>query len=140
MEICKALLDYPSKKLLDNEYVGKLLEACDNDRNTPLHLAAKANNKEIFKCLLESGRNLKNFSSKEEKKNDTYGITEPSNRTGRTPLLECAKHNRKSFIEEILATKNNSRTWGKTLDLLKDEDQMTCFHLACGQGKYETYS
>jgi ankyrin repeat protein len=100
-----------------------LLQACDNEKNTPLHLAARANNEEIFKCLLESGRNLKNSNSNEG-----------------TPLLECAKYNRKSFIEELLPTKDNSRKWKKTLDQLRDEDRMTCLHLACNQGKHETYS
>jgi ankyrin repeat protein len=117
-----------------------LLQACDNEKNTPLHLAARANNEEIFKCLIESGRNLKNSNSNEGKKNDMYGITEPLNRNERTPLLECAKYNRKSFIEELLPTKDNSRKWKKTLDQLRDEDRMTCLHLACNQGKHETYS
>jgi ankyrin repeat protein len=153
LEICKALLlDNPSKGLLGNHDVEKLLQACDNEKNTPLHLAARANNEEIFKCLLESGRNLnnsnsngeknnlKNSNSNEGKKNDMYGITEPLNRNERTPLLECAKYNRKSFIEELLPTKDNSRKWKKTLDQLRDEDRMTCLHLACNQGKHETYS
>jgi ankyrin repeat protein len=117
-----------------------LLQACDNEKNTPLHLAARANNEEIFKCLIESGRNLKNSNSNEGKKNDMYGITEPLNRNERTPLLECAKYNRQSFIEELLPTKDNSRKWKKTLDQLRDEDRMTCLHLACNQGKHETYS
>jgi ankyrin repeat protein len=141
LEICKALLlGYPSKNFLDNQYVEQLLQACDHDKNTPLHLAARANNKEIFKCLLESGRNLKNANSNEGKNNDMYGITEPLNRTGQTPLLECAKYGRMSFIEEVLPTKDNSRKWKTELDRLRDEDRMTCLHLACNQGKHETSS
>ncbi|CAF1218928.1 unnamed protein product [Didymodactylos carnosus] len=135
LEICKALLlDYPSKKLLDDDNVKQLLQACDNEKNTPLHLAVKANNTEIFKCLLESCRNMKNTNPDEEKKKATYGITEPRNRSGRTPLLECAKHNCTSFIEEILSTKDNSRKWKTVLDhQLSDQDRMTCLHLACSQ-------
>ncbi len=140
MEICKALLlDNPSNRLLDNQDVENLLHACDNEKNTPLHLAARANNKDIFTCLLESGRNLKNSNSSEEKKNYMYGITEPRNRNEQTPLLECAKYNRKSFIEEVLSTKDNLRQWKKALDELRDEDRMTCLHLACNKGKHETY-
>jgi ankyrin repeat protein len=140
LEICKSLLsDDSSKKLLDKSDVAKLLQACDNEKNTPLHLAAKANNKDIFHILLESGRHLKNPHSNEEKENNMYGIITPCNRTGRTPLLECAKHNRVSFMEELL-TKDKSSKWKTVLDVLRDEDRMTCLHLACSEGKHETSS
>ncbi|CAF3912362.1 unnamed protein product [Rotaria sp. Silwood1] len=67
-----------------------------------------------------------------------YGITEPRNRIRRTPLLECAKFNRVSFIKEILPAEGDSGEQKKLLDDLKDENGMTCLHLACNQGNLAT--
>ena len=116
-----------------------MIEAPDNDKHTPLHLAARTNNEGIFRCLLKTGRQLSVSTSDKEGENDIYGITKPCNRLGQTPLFECAKYNRISFMEELLSTKDNSIKWKKTLDLLKDQNRMTCLHLACNHGKYETY-
>jgi ankyrin repeat protein len=142
LEICKALLlDDQSKKSPDKPDVAELLQGCDNEKNTPLHLAAKAGNNAIFDILLKSGKNLKKSNSNNANENDIYGITIPRNRTGRTPLLECAKYNRVSFMEELLPiTKDNPSQWKKKLDSLRDNDRMTCLHLACSLGKCETCS
>lgn len=141
MEICKTLLlDYPSKKLLDSQDVAHLLEAHDNEKNTPLHIAARMNNKSIFKCLLKEGNKLKNYNTNKRNEDYVYGVTVPLNRIGRTPLHECAKYNRKSFIELLLPRNDNLRIWETKLNTCKDDDQMTCLHLASSQGKHETYS
>ena len=142
MKICESLF---SNGKLD---VAKLLQACDNEKNTPLHLAAKADNQNIFNFLLDCGRKkLEKSNSNEGKQNDIYGITTPRNRTGRTPLLECAKYNRVSFVRKLLMedepiesrpTEFKLIKWKTEFDQLRDEDRMTCLHLACRAGKCET--
>lgn len=166
MEICQSLLfDYPLKKLPDSQDVEDLLEACDNEKNTPLHtvakmnnenpfrclleaednekntplhIAAKMNNKNLFGCLLKEGRKLKN--PKVNEKDSAYGVTTPVNRIGQTPLHLCAKHNRKEFIELLLTENEKLTVWTTKLNACKDDDQMTCLHLASSQGKCHTYS
>jgi ankyrin repeat protein len=113
---------------LSDEQRKKLLETGDNDKNTPLHLAAKYGNVDVFLCLLDHGRPM--FGP-------TYGLTEPVNRTNRSSLHECAKYNRLSLIKALLPL---PRHFYKTqlLDTIKDEDEMTSVHFACRQGKHKS--
>ncbi|CAF1492509.1 unnamed protein product [Adineta steineri] len=114
-----------------------LLQAGDSDKNTPLHIAARMKNEEIFEYLLKRGRELKISSSKGKEENNIYGVTEPRNWLGQTPLFECAKYNRKSFMEKLLSEQPNSSKWTKILDQLKDQNQMTCLHIACYNGSLD---
>lgn len=126
---------------MDYEHVKQLLHAGDNEKNTPLHLAARTNNKDIFQCLLDAGRKLENSNANGKEKDYLYRVTAPRNQTGRTPLHECALYNRTSFIEELLSPKkDDARERKKQLDTSKDDNQMTCLHLACSKGKHTTYS
>jgi ankyrin repeat protein len=110
---------------LNNEQRKNLLMAGDNNKNTALHLAAKYGNVDVFLCLLEHGRKMID---------PKYGLNVPRNRTHRSPLHECAKHNHLPLIEALLQLPREiDRT--QWLDTIKDEDQMTCVHFACRQGK-----
>ena len=132
LEICKLLL-LPTKAGQSlSEEQRTLLNAGDNDKNTPLHLAAKYGSMDVFFYLLEQGRQLNDQKSPTE----NYGITEPLNRTDRSPLLECAKHNRLSFIRKWLPSSNVSTKL--LLENTKDQDQMKCIHLACRYGKHRS--
>ncbi|CAF3701144.1 unnamed protein product [Adineta steineri] len=133
LEICHTILS------LDSEYVKKLLQAVDNDKNTPLHLAARMKNEDIFKRLLECGGNLNCSNLKDEKEDYIYGVTVPRNWLEQTPLFECAKYNRTSFMEKLLLPREaNSSKWKQILDQLKDENQNTCLHIACTNGNMDT--
>ncbi|CAF1286521.1 unnamed protein product [Adineta steineri] len=114
-----------------------LLQAGDSDKNTPLHTAARMKNQEIFEYLLKRGRELKISSSKGKEENNIYGVTEPRNWLGQTPLFECAEYNRKSFMEKLLSEQPNSIKWTKILDQLKDQNQRTCLHIACYNGSLD---
>ncbi|UJR19978.1 hypothetical protein I4U23_023112 [Adineta vaga] len=131
LEICKTLLS------LNSPYVEILFQAGDNDKNTPLHLAARKDNKEVFTYLLKHGKKLKHPNLKDDKEDNMYGITEPHNCRGRTPLFECAEYNHISLMEELLSTDANSKTWKETLDQLKDENKITCLHIACNKGSLD---
>ncbi|CAF1494512.1 unnamed protein product [Adineta steineri] len=114
-----------------------LLQAGDSDKNTPLHIAARMKNGEIFEYLLKRGRELKTSSSEGKEEKKVYGVDEPRNWLGQTPLFECAKYNRKSFMEKLLSEQPNSSKWTKILDQLKDQNQMTCLHIACYNGSLD---
>ena len=64
-----------------------------------------------------------------------YGLTEPRNRTDRSPLIECGKNNRLQIIKKLLEQKPRSEL-KKLLDTTRDEDQMTCLHFASIEGKH----
>ncbi|CAF3996479.1 unnamed protein product [Adineta steineri] len=132
LEICHTILS------LDSKRVKKLLEAVDNDKNTPLHLAARMKSEDIFDRLLECGGNLNCSNLKDKKEDYIYGVTVPRNWLEQTPLFECAKYNRKSFMEKLLLPREaNSSKWKQILDRLKDENQNTCLHIACNNGNLE---
>jgi ankyrin repeat protein len=120
---------------LDDEKRKKLLTACDNDKNTPLHLAAKYGNADVFVYLLEHARKM--IDPKYDLIGPKYGLTVPRNRTDRSALHECAKHNRLSLIQALLQLPREiDRT--ELLDTIKDEDQMTAVHFACREGKHKS--
>jgi ankyrin repeat protein len=106
-----------------------LLKAGDNDQNTPLHLAAKYGNVDVFLCLMTHGRKMIDLN---------YGFIEPHNRTGRSPLHECAKHNRFSLIKALLQLPRETNSTHLLDAEIVDEDQMTCVHFACRQGKHKS--
>ncbi|CAF0926128.1 unnamed protein product [Adineta steineri] len=136
LEICETILELKLER--DPDYVEKLLQAGDVDKNTPLHLAARMKNEEIFERLLDHGRKLKCSNLESEKENCMYGIIEPRNRLGQTPLFECAKYNRKSFMEKLLLPRQaKPGEWKRTLDRLIDENRQTCLHIACYNGNLE---
>ncbi|CAF4113532.1 unnamed protein product, partial [Adineta steineri] len=130
LEICDTILEFKPER--DPDYVKELLEAVDNDKNTPLHLAARMKSEDIFDCLLECGGNLNCSNLKDKKEDYIYGVTVPRNWLEQTPLFECAKYSRKSFMEKLLLPREaNSSKWKQILDRLKDENQNTCLHIAC---------
>ncbi|CAF3342979.1 unnamed protein product, partial [Rotaria sp. Silwood2] len=127
-----------SEGKLGEDKLKKLLEGHDNQKNTPLHLAAKMGSKSVFEYLLDRGRNFKASTSTEQETPDTYGINRPVNRIQQTPLHECAKHNHVELIESLLSDGAKSAQYKKWLDNIKCENRMTCLHLACCQGHLKT--